>query len=425
MGGAFVAVADDASAVYWNPAGLVLGGSYFSMVLDNNLSEVEPDDPRTGGRQSASLIAVSSLPVGVSYYRLSSSTLRQSAALGTARLERLTTHHAGVTVVQQLGEHVAIGSTLKWVHGYAASGIVPAGDRDDLLDGAGDLPEHSTNKFDMDVGVMALVGKFHAGVTRAQSDRAGFHDRERQPADAEAPDTRGFLLRGRRRTHRGGRHRCRACRGCARRDPGSCDRRRSQVVAARHRPQRFPLQYHRRRARRTCACLQHRRQRSPRFDPSSSTASSRSAQSRETVAGALPRAWCISRAVSEVRLEAWSATAGSLRVWHQPGHENSSKTAPRTAKPDEVSRYDPPRLKPITHPAGDPGPEYRSVRVRARVLAAGRVTETQFCVFAPGHCPFVSVQSLFCLLFLTKNVSYVHLFPPPAGSPSPTAVVGL
>jgi F plasmid transfer operon, TraF, protein len=165
MGGAFVAVADDASAVYWNPAGLALGGSYFSSVLDYNMSEVEPDDPTTGGRQSASLIALSTLPVGVSYYRLSSSTLRQSAALGTARLERLTTHHAGVTVVQQLGEHVAIGSTLKWVHGFAASGIVPAGDRDDLLDGAGDLPDHSTNKFDMDVGVMALVGKFHAGVT--------------------------------------------------------------------------------------------------------------------------------------------------------------------------------------------------------------------------------------------------------------------
>ena len=165
MGGAFVAVADDASAVYWNPAGLVLGGSYFSMVLDNNLSEVEPEDPRTGGRQSASLIAVSALPVGVSYYRLSSSTLRQSVALGTARLDRLTTHHAGVTLVQQLGKYVAVGSTVKWVHGYAASGIVPVGDRDDLLDGAGDLPEHSTNKFDMDVGVMAVTGKFHAGVT--------------------------------------------------------------------------------------------------------------------------------------------------------------------------------------------------------------------------------------------------------------------
>jgi hypothetical protein len=165
MGGAFVAVADDASAVYWNPAGLVLGGSYFSMVLDNNRGEVEPEDNRVGGRQTASLIAVSALPVGISYYRLESSTLRRSSTLGTSQLDRLTTHHAGVTLVQQVGEHVAVGSTLKWVHGYAASGIVPAGARDDLLDGAGDLPEHSTNKFDMDVGVMALVGVFRAGLT--------------------------------------------------------------------------------------------------------------------------------------------------------------------------------------------------------------------------------------------------------------------
>ncbi len=77
MGGAFVAVADDASAVYWNPAGLVLGGSYFSMVLDNNLSEVEPDDPRTGGRQSASLIAVS---LSRSGFRTTASAPRRSGS---------------------------------------------------------------------------------------------------------------------------------------------------------------------------------------------------------------------------------------------------------------------------------------------------------------------------------------------------------
>ena len=179
------------SAVYWNPAGLALG-----RLLFQHGPRQQPERGRTGRSQDRRTAVgepdrVSALPVGVSYYRLSSSTLRQSAALGTARLDRLTTHHAGVTVVQQLGEHVAVGSTLKWVHGYAASGIVPAGDRDDLLDGAGDLPEHSTNKFDMDVGVMALVGKFHAGRDGAQPDRAGFHDRERQPADAEASDTRG------------------------------------------------------------------------------------------------------------------------------------------------------------------------------------------------------------------------------------------
>jgi hypothetical protein len=165
MGGASVGVADDATAVYWNPAGLALGGSYFSLVLDTNRSEAEPDDNRTGGRQSGDIIALSTLPVGVSYYRLGTSRLRRSSTIGLSELERLTTHHAGLTVVQSLGQYVAIGSTFKWVRGDAASGAVPSGDRDDLLDGAGELPDRSTNKFDLDVGVMALFRTIRAGLT--------------------------------------------------------------------------------------------------------------------------------------------------------------------------------------------------------------------------------------------------------------------
>ena len=41
-------VADDATAVYWNPAGLALGGSYFSLVLDNNQGKAEPEDSSRG-----------------------------------------------------------------------------------------------------------------------------------------------------------------------------------------------------------------------------------------------------------------------------------------------------------------------------------------------------------------------------------------
>ena len=294
MGGAFVAVADDASAVYWNPAGLVLGGSYFSMVLDNNLSEVEPDDPRTGGRQSASLIAVSTLPVGVSYYRLSSSTLRQSAALGTARLDRLTTHHAGVTLVQQVGDHIAIGSTLKWVHGFAASGIVPAGDRDDLLDGAGDLPEHSTNKFDMDVGVMALVGKFRAGVTL------------RNLIEPDFTTASGSLLTLKRRTRAGFSYVGVAGLIVAadidvERADGALGEIRDLATGAEaklwprvDRPQRFPLQHYRRRARRTCPGLQPRRNVRHLSIPARRRPGHVRLTSRETAAGASPRAWCIS-----------------------------------------------------------------------------------------------------------------------------------
>ncbi len=79
MGGAFVAVADDATAVYWNPAGLALGGSYFSLVLDYNQGKAEPEDIGQAGSRSASIIALSTLPVGVSYYRLTSSTLTPTA----------------------------------------------------------------------------------------------------------------------------------------------------------------------------------------------------------------------------------------------------------------------------------------------------------------------------------------------------------
>ena len=133
MGGAFVGVADDASAVYWNPAGLVLGGSYFSMLLDNNQGKAEPDDIAQAGSQSATIIALTTLPFGVTYYRLSATTLTPTADPQSVRLERLTTHHAGVTFVQSLTDRIAVASTLKWVRGLAASGAVPSGDRDDLL----------------------------------------------------------------------------------------------------------------------------------------------------------------------------------------------------------------------------------------------------------------------------------------------------
>ena len=47
MGGAFVAVADDSSATYWNPAGLALG-HMFSLVVDRKVTDLEAgslDDP--------------------------------------------------------------------------------------------------------------------------------------------------------------------------------------------------------------------------------------------------------------------------------------------------------------------------------------------------------------------------------------------
>src|SRR5688572_32264596 len=72
MGGAFVGVADDASAVYWNPAGLA-GGSYFSLILDGGAREAIPDGAVRGSKQSTFLLAASMPALGLSYYRLRNS----------------------------------------------------------------------------------------------------------------------------------------------------------------------------------------------------------------------------------------------------------------------------------------------------------------------------------------------------------------
>jgi hypothetical protein len=168
MGGAFVAVADDATAVYWNPAGLALGGSYFGMVLDFGQAEGQEADLRRAGSQSSRFFGLTALPLGLSYYRLSASKLTPGSDPDTVRLTRLTTQHAGITLVQSVTGRVAVASTVRWVRGHAAiAEITDAGgeDLDDLLDRASDLPDGSANKFDADIGVMAALGVVRAGLT--------------------------------------------------------------------------------------------------------------------------------------------------------------------------------------------------------------------------------------------------------------------
>lgn len=120
MAGAFTAVADDASAVYWNPAGLA-PGSFFSLILDHN----------TRDEGSATLLALGTPPLGLSYYR----TATGSRASGR---NSLVAHHAGATVLQSLGDHVTVGGTAKYVHGVVDGGAASV----------------SSNKFDVDLGVM-------------------------------------------------------------------------------------------------------------------------------------------------------------------------------------------------------------------------------------------------------------------------------
>ena len=171
MGGAFVAVADDASATYWNPAGLAMG-AYFSLMLDYSMAKAEPDDPSRAGSRSGTAIAFGLPALGVSYYRLRMTTLRELPGnSANVRLQTLITHHTGATLVQSITDHIAVGTTLKLVRGIAATGLAPADDLDnddlldDLLNDANDLIGSASNKFDADIGVIATTGHLRAGLT--------------------------------------------------------------------------------------------------------------------------------------------------------------------------------------------------------------------------------------------------------------------
>ena len=144
MAGAFTAVADDASAVYWNPAGLATG-SFFSLVLDHNKIERGSGngDRGTGNgeRGSGTLLALGTPPLGLAYYRTAMETSDPATSV--------TLHHAGVTVLQSLTERFVVGATLKLVHGDVSSGGTSI----------------STNRFDTDLGFVAKGSLARVGVS--------------------------------------------------------------------------------------------------------------------------------------------------------------------------------------------------------------------------------------------------------------------
>jgi hypothetical protein len=142
MAGAFVAVANDATATWWNPAGLADGLSFadFTAEIDQY------------GRRA---VAVGFPSLGVSYYHRNISQIQSSnstepgassrqdlGAVGSSlpASESVGVDQMGVTVGQSFGNHLVIGSTLK-------------------LERA-----KSNTRADLDVGAMARLGVVRLGI---------------------------------------------------------------------------------------------------------------------------------------------------------------------------------------------------------------------------------------------------------------------
>lgn len=175
MGGAFVAVADDGSATWWNPAGLA-PGPFFDLGVAAGSTDI--DDVLPGRREGAVSVAAGLPPFGVSYYRLRITDIgavRPIAGPGGGREEGLaavpaqsqTASQLGATLVHTLFQGVHAGATVKYVRSTGATSDLtgPATQAPgDWLDAAADLPPgDAENGFDVDVGVLAVVGAFRMG----------------------------------------------------------------------------------------------------------------------------------------------------------------------------------------------------------------------------------------------------------------------
>jgi hypothetical protein len=132
MGGAFVAVADDSTASWWNPAGLA-AGPFLDLAI--------------GGGSRARWVSAGIPPLGIAYYRFeparnptadSPADRKDDGQGGAVRASQF-----GATLVQTLVDGVHVGLTAKYVSGGAP----------DAREGTGDI----------DAGVIAVLGAVRVG----------------------------------------------------------------------------------------------------------------------------------------------------------------------------------------------------------------------------------------------------------------------
>lgn len=175
MGGAFVAVASDSSATWWNPAGLA-DGPFVDLAIARAVTERVAPWPAERHRVSSYTLATP--VVGVSYYALRLTSAGPPSPTADAPDDReegtagvpvwsSSVTQIGATVLQTLFPGVHAGTTLKYVRATVRSasevglpGAVDLVDRGEALEG-GD----GEGAFDLDIGVLALAGPVRLGGT--------------------------------------------------------------------------------------------------------------------------------------------------------------------------------------------------------------------------------------------------------------------
>ena len=170
MGGAFVAVADDSSATWWNP-GALAAGPFVDVTISSSDVAQGPHTavPSNRARSDRALsFAFTTPPLGVSWRRTRSAQALPPASIaaGTAdRKDALTgivtrevdASTLGITLVHGIAPGVHVGGTVKYVRGVARD--ARTNDVGRLSATAGDVQ----HRLDVDLGVLAVAGPVRIG----------------------------------------------------------------------------------------------------------------------------------------------------------------------------------------------------------------------------------------------------------------------
>jgi hypothetical protein len=173
MGGAFVAVASDSTATWWNPAGIA-AGPFVDIGWGRDRLEVTEQAP--AWRHKNSWFALGTPALGLSYYRLRITDLpsatSEAAPVAGSPVRSLAVSQLGITIVRTLTPGVHVGTTLKRVRGNVRNGLLDGAGQDSAasLSAAVEQGEaleggDSETRYDLDVGFIGVAGPLRLGGT--------------------------------------------------------------------------------------------------------------------------------------------------------------------------------------------------------------------------------------------------------------------
>jgi len=178
MGGAFVAVADDASATWWNPAGLpstLIFDGVADLAALNSIPDRPIEDASTAGQDRALLVAAAFPVAALSYTRVHQWRLEPVPTAGPSAgreeggrvpaAQSLLTQHFGVSLAQSLGDAVVVGVTARLVRGGVSSARLVGASIDEAFDRAADATRASATTGDVDAGVLVRLARVRIGLS--------------------------------------------------------------------------------------------------------------------------------------------------------------------------------------------------------------------------------------------------------------------